>query len=56
MTPPFLLRATFLLTAGAGVALAVLGLLTLSLPRMVAGTALWMVSVVAWEILTGRFA
>lgn len=41
--------------AGGGVILAVAGLLRLSLPLMLAGTVLWLLGGVVWELATGRF-
>lgn len=55
-SPALLLRTTCLLIAAGGVALATIGMVTLSLPRMVAGTALWVLGIVLWERATGRFA
>lgn len=55
-SPAPLLHPTCLLIAAGGVALAAIGMLTMSLPRMVAGTALWILGVVLWERTTGRFA
>lgn len=41
--------------SGGGVALAVAGLLGISLPLMLAGTVLWLLGGAAWELATGRF-
>lgn len=50
-----LIRLACALAAGGGVAVAVVGMLRLSLSMMLAGSGFWFLSVLVWELATGRF-
>ena len=50
-----LVRLACALAAGGGVAIAVEEMLRLSLPLMLTGSGCWFLSVLAWELATGRF-
>lgn len=50
-----LLRLACALAASGGVALAVVGMLRLSLSLMLAGSGFWFLSVLVWELVTGCF-